>query len=91
MEPIKQMQLKNYPKHKNNRSFHAEWSKKFKWLEYVAQMDAASCYAGRQYQSLTTKETASNESGYWKNVMDPKNGFTKHENSESYYSNYYVE
>jgi hypothetical protein len=81
---IKQVELKTYPKQANGRSFHSDWYKKFKWLEYSVQSDAAFCYACRQFQPFANKEKTYTETGYrnWKNALDSKNGFPKHENTE---------
>ena len=48
-EPIQQVVLKNFPKQNNNRSFHAEWYRKFKWMKYFTKLDGAFCYTCRQF------------------------------------------
>lgn len=85
-ETIKQVILNEYPKQSNNRSFRASWYKQFKWLQYSPTKDAAFCYACVQFNPNGTKETAYTESGFrnWKNALDVKRGFPKHEKCQTH-------
>ncbi|XP_057662275.1 uncharacterized protein LOC130897444 [Diorhabda carinulata] len=79
---IKQIILANYPKQENNRSFQVNWYKRFLWLEYSQELNAAFCYACRQFQPNGSKgHTVYTYSGFsnWKNATDLKNGFPAHE------------
>ncbi|XP_056637700.1 uncharacterized protein LOC130445837 [Diorhabda sublineata] len=81
-EDIKQIILANYPKQENNRSFQVNWYKRFLWLEYSQELNAAFCYACLQFQPNGSKgHTVYTYSGFsnWKNATDLKNGFPAHE------------
>ena len=83
-EPIKQIILREYPKQNNGRVFRACWFKLFKWLEYSVKKDAVFCYACRQFQPFSNKDIIYTHVGFtnWKNAMDSKNGFPRHEKTE---------
>ncbi|KAJ3639191.1 hypothetical protein Zmor_004061 [Zophobas morio] len=82
-EDIIQHKLPEYPKNKN-RTFQAVWFKKFKWLEYSKPLDAAFCYACRQFRPLASKERAFTTNGFrhWKDALNKEKGFVKHASSE---------
>lgn len=84
-ETIKQVILDKYPK-ENNRAFVVDWFKRFKWLQYSVEKDAAFCYPCQQFLPHGSKQTSYTSTGFrnWKNATDSKTGFPKHEKSVSH-------
>ncbi|XP_045460337.1 zinc finger MYM-type protein 1-like [Harmonia axyridis] len=81
-EPIKQIILNIYPK-ENNRAFVADWFKRYKWLQYSVERDAAFCYPCQQFLPHGSKQSSYTSTGFrnWKNASDTRTGFPKHEKS----------
>lgn len=84
-EPIKRVILDIYPK-ENNRAFVADWFKRYKWLQYSVDRDAAFCYPCQQFLPHGSKQTSYTFTGFrnWKNATDSKTGFPKHNKSISH-------
>ncbi|XP_047027517.1 zinc finger MYM-type protein 1-like [Helicoverpa zea] len=84
-EPIKQVVLDTYPK-QHNRAFVSDWFKRYKWLQYSVEKDAAFCYPCQQFLPHGSKQTSYTSTGFrnWKNATDSKTGFPKHEKSISH-------
>ncbi|GBP92961.1 Zinc finger MYM-type protein 1 [Eumeta japonica] len=84
-EPIEQVVLDTYPK-QHNRAFVSDWFKRYKWLQYSVEKDAAFCYPCQQFLPHGSKQTSYTSTGFrnWKNATDSKTGFPKHEKSISH-------
>ena len=67
------------------RSFNSNWYKKYPWIEYSVQKDAAFCYACRFFPSTSSNrvEEAFTQVGFrdWKHAMGSHGILVKHNNS----------
>jgi len=77
-------------KGKAGRSFQTYWYVRYPWLEYSISRDSAYCFPCRLFASGSsyafvrgTREDAYTTKGFnaWKNALDKKKGFLKHEES----------
>ena len=75
-------------KNPTKRSFQTAWFERFKWLHYDERRDAAYCHTclkALQSGMLTSSnaDPAFTKNGFsnWKNSMEKKKGFQKHESS----------
>ncbi|GBP75154.1 hypothetical protein EVAR_90323_1 [Eumeta japonica] len=66
-EPIEQVVLDTYPK-QHNRAFVSDWFKRYKWLQYSVEKDAAFCYPCQQFLPHGSKQTSYTSTGFrnWK-------------------------
>ena len=78
-------------KNPTKRSFQTAWFERFKWLQYDQRRDAAYCHTylkALQSGMLTSpnSDSAFTKKGFsnWKNAMEKKKGFQKHESSDSH-------
>jgi hypothetical protein len=73
--------LANYPEDEDGRHFNADWYKRFEWLEYSVERNAAFCYACRHFAKVE-KGKAFTVVGYkgWKRAVgDKKKGLLQHD------------
>ena len=78
-------------KNATKRSFQTAWFEQFKWLHHEERRDAPRCHTclkALQSGMLTSSnaDPAFTKNGFsnWKNAMEKKKGFQKHESSESH-------
>jgi hypothetical protein len=66
------------------RSFQQSWYKKYDWLEYNVQKDAAFCFCCRKY-SKTGNSSPFVMTGFrnWGNAMESGKGYGKHESNHT--------
>ncbi|CAF1035837.1 unnamed protein product [Adineta ricciae] len=89
-EPPAQPKLATYPFDKDKRCFHSQWFLQFSWLEYSVQTDFAYCYYCRHFNSSARLNTRNQSDAFvngfhsWKNAFSKKQGFSKHELSQSH-------
>lgn len=76
-----------FPKQNDGRSFQLNWLKKFEWLEYSKEKDAAFCYPCRQYATSNGSDSFCS-TGYnkWSKALAAQQGFKKHETSNTHLS-----
>ena len=84
-----QFPFRTYGKQTSKRCFKAAWFDQISWLHYEEQLDAVFCFnclqaLHNQLISAAKGENAFTETGYsnWKNALEKKKGFSKHELSE---------
>ena len=73
----------------NKRSFNSTWYKKYSWLEYSVEYDAAFCYPCTIFKSASEASRAENAFmivGFrnWKNALGKKGVITSHSSCESH-------
>lgn len=72
---------------KKARRFNPAWYKKYSWLEYNVEKDAAFCFACRVFPSKSKHtEFTFTSTGFrdWKNATDKAKGLVKHASSYSH-------
>lgn len=69
-----------FPKQSNGRSFQAQWTDKYDWIEYSKAKDKVFCYACRQF-GIGKSNDIFTTSGFdnWKKALTSGHGFHKHE------------
>ena len=65
------------------RSFNSDWYKKYKWLEYSIQKDAAFCYPCRFFPTTTRSVDTFTRTGFrdWKHATGQSGMLIKHDKS----------
>ncbi|XP_068735601.1 zinc finger MYM-type protein 1-like [Montipora capricornis] len=78
-------------KNQTKRSFQTAWFERFKWLHYDERRDAAYCHtclkalhSGMLTSSIADPAFTKNGFCNWKNSLEKKKGFQKHESSDSH-------
>ena len=68
------------------RSFNSDWYKKYKWLEYSIQKDAAFCYPCRFFATTTRSVDTLTRTGFrdWKHATGQSGMLIKHDKSCSH-------
>ena len=60
---IKRPRISVYPRDSNGRRFHADWYKRYDWLEYSVKQNSAFCYACRCFTPDSAKPNSFTHTG----------------------------